>query len=431
MNARQLAKGLGWFSLGLGLLETVAPRALGRWIGVRGHDEVLRRVGLRELLTGAGLLQQPHSPAWMWARVGGDLLDLALLSAAFGARRTEPRRLAAALGAVGAVAALDVWCGRQLHREQAAGAMHPDAQGALPEPAPLTLSAAEGASPDFARGSVFFVGTATVLLRYAGFTILTDPNFLHQGDHVHLGYGLTAERLTEPALNIDGLPALDFVVLSHYHGDHFDQVAEAQLDKQLPIITTRHAAAALRDKGFVNARPLETWQTQTLTKGGATLRLTAMPGIHGPGPLQALLPPVMGSMLEFAAPNGQTALRLYLTGDTLFIDELKEIPQRYPEVDLMLIHLGGTRIFGVMLTMDAEQGVATIRLINPRRTVPIHYNDYEVFKSPLEDFVRAVEEAGLSERVVYLHHGETYDFEVSAHRRAEVTADKAQAQRRG
>ncbi len=49
---------------------------------------------------------------------------------------------------------------------------------------------------DFGRGSVFFVGTATVIIRYAGFTILTDPNFLHAGDHVHLGYGLTSERLT-------------------------------------------------------------------------------------------------------------------------------------------------------------------------------------------------------------------------------------------
>jgi hypothetical protein len=44
-----------------------------------------------------------------------------------------------------------------------------------------------GAQGDLTRGSVFFVGTATVILRYAGFTILTDPNFLHARDHVHLG----------------------------------------------------------------------------------------------------------------------------------------------------------------------------------------------------------------------------------------------------
>ncbi len=56
---------------------------------------------------------------------------------------------------------------------------------------------------DFQHGSIFFVGTATVLVRYAGFTILTDPNFLHSGDHVHLGYGLTSRRLTNPALDIE------------------------------------------------------------------------------------------------------------------------------------------------------------------------------------------------------------------------------------
>jgi hypothetical protein len=60
--------------------------------------------------------------------------------------------------------------------------------------------------PDFANGSVFFVGTATVLIRYAGFTILTDPNFLHQGDHVHLGYGLISRRQTNPAIEIEDLP---------------------------------------------------------------------------------------------------------------------------------------------------------------------------------------------------------------------------------
>src|SRR3954453_13557798 len=94
---------------------------------------------------------------------------------------------------------------------------------------------------DLSRGSIFFIGTATVVLRYAGFTILTDPNFLHAGDHVHLGYGITAERLTNPAIDIDAPPPLDFCLLSHYHGDHFDRIASDRLRKDLPIITTAHA----------------------------------------------------------------------------------------------------------------------------------------------------------------------------------------------
>ena len=155
-------------------------------------------------------------------------------------------------------------------------------------------------NPDFERGSVFFVGTATVVIRYAGFTILTDPNFLHAGDHVHLGYGLTSTRKTNPAVEIDDLLPLDFVLLSHLHGDHFDRVAERKLNKATPLISTRHATRYLEKVGFTATHSLRTWEQIDLRKGDASLRLTAMPGTHGPGPLGAVLPPVMGSMLDFA-----------------------------------------------------------------------------------------------------------------------------------
>src|SRR3954454_1096423 len=95
-----------------------------------------------------------------------------------------------------------------------------------------------------------FIGTATVLLRHAGFTILTDPNFLHAGDHAYLGLGLRSRRLTNPALEIDDLPPIDFVLLSHHHGDHFDDVAAERLDKDLTIITEPGSARKLRQQGF-------------------------------------------------------------------------------------------------------------------------------------------------------------------------------------
>jgi L-ascorbate metabolism protein UlaG (beta-lactamase superfamily) len=286
----------------------------------------------------------------------------------------------------------------------------------MPNTTELRLDTPEGVTADFSGGSIFFVGTATVILRYAGFTILTDPNFLHAGDHVHLGYGLTAERLTNPAINIEELPPLDFCVLSHYHGDHFDQVVEEKLQKDLPIITTEHAASELKDKGFTETFSLDTWDSVTVEKGGAQVRITSMPGKHGPSLTDLLLPPVMGSMLEFQPAQGRTALRLYITGDTLVHDDLQEIPKRYPAIDLALFHLGGTRIMGILLTMDAEQGVEAIKIINPREVIPIHYNDYEVFKSPLEDFKKAVEAAGFADRVRYLSHGETHSFKVAASR---------------
>ncbi len=281
----------------------------------------------------------------------------------------------------------------------------------MTERGPLVLPR-RNEDPDFGRGSVFFVGTATVIIRYAGFTILTDPNFLHAGDHVHLGYGLTARRLTDPAVEIEDLPPLDFVLLSHLHGDHFDRLAERRLNRATPIVSNRHATGYLEKVGFTNTRTLKTWEPLDVEKGGANLRLTALPGTHGPGPLGAVLPPVMGSMLEFGPAGEPARLRMYISGDTLVHDRLREIPRRFPEIDLAMLHLGGTKVLGIFVTMDAEQGLEAMRIMDARTTIPIHYNDYSRFESPLEDFKRAVTGAGLDNRVHYLAHGETYEFEV-------------------
>ena len=277
----------------------------------------------------------------------------------------------------------------------------------------LTIDQLADPTADIARGSVFFVGTATVIIRLGGFTILTDPNFLHAGDHVHLGYGLTSERLTEPAFDIDSLPPVDFCILSHYHGDHFDQIVEEKLRRDLPIITTEHASEELRDKGFTAAIALDTWDSVTVQSERSHVRITSMPGQHGPAIVDFALPPVMGSMLDFETAAGDRVMRMYITGDTLIHDDLHEIPKRFPGVDLALLHLGGTRVLGILVTMDDEQGVEMMRIVDPEKAIPIHYNDYDVFKSPLSDFKRAVERAGLGDRMIYLEHGEQYEFQTA------------------
>lgn len=266
--------------------------------------------------------------------------------------------------------------------------------------------------PDMEHGSVYFIGTATVLFRYAGFTILTDPNFLHKGDKVHIGYGLSSKRVTEPALDMEQLPPIDLVVLSHMHEDHFDRIVERKLDKTLPIVTNPGAANDLKKKGFSRTYAVNTWESLTIIKGDATLRITAMPAKHTPAPVQFLMPPVMGSMLEFQAASYSTGLRLYISGDTLLIDQLREIPRRFPDIDLALLHLGGTKTLGMLLTMDGKQGAQALRIVAPKTAIPVHFDDYKVFKSPLDDFKKAVREAGLESKVKYLKHGETYIFDV-------------------
>jgi L-ascorbate metabolism protein UlaG (beta-lactamase superfamily) len=250
-----------------------------------------------------------------------------------------------------------------------------------------------------------FIGTATTLLRLGPFTLLTDPNFLHRGQRAYLGKGLVSKRLTEPSLQPHQLPAVDAVLLSHLHGDHFDRVARRELDRSLPVLTTPAAARKLSSWGFAGARAMTTWESTELHSGGASLRITSVPGQHAPGPLRRLLPPVMGSVLELDdGPGG--SLRVYVSGDTLYHPWLRDVVDRTGPLDAAVLHLGGTRALGVLVTMDAEQGVRLVDLLRPTVTVPVHHDDYTVFRSPLSDFLALAARRNAPTRVRTVARGE-------------------------
>jgi len=103
------AETLGWFSLGLGLAQLLAPGAISRLIGCRDDERqrtVMRAIGLREVAVGVGLLTQGH-PGWLWARTVGDILDLALLGNAATSRSARANRIAAASAGVVGIAWMD------------------------------------------------------------------------------------------------------------------------------------------------------------------------------------------------------------------------------------------------------------------------------------------------------------------------------------
>ncbi len=118
-NWERLANGLGWFSIGLGLSELIAPRAMADFIGVRNsgsNRSVLRAYGAREIAAGIGILMQERPAGWMWARVVGDLLDFGSLVSSVGSSGSSGGRLARSMGAVAGVAALDFYCASHLDR---------------------------------------------------------------------------------------------------------------------------------------------------------------------------------------------------------------------------------------------------------------------------------------------------------------------------
>jgi uncharacterized membrane protein len=115
-----LARGLAWFSIGLGLAEVAAPQAIAKLVGVRGnHNKLIRAFGMREIASGVGILSQRRPTESVWSRVGGDALDLACLGAAFATPHANRGRLAAATAAVAGVTVLDVIAAQRLARDGA------------------------------------------------------------------------------------------------------------------------------------------------------------------------------------------------------------------------------------------------------------------------------------------------------------------------
>ncbi len=108
-----LARCLGWFSIGLGVAEVVAPRMMARLTGV--HPQTLALYGVREIVTGVGILSCQRPTAWMWGRVAGDAQDLATLGMSmFDPDNEYCERSCAAAVAVAGVMAADVVCATQL-----------------------------------------------------------------------------------------------------------------------------------------------------------------------------------------------------------------------------------------------------------------------------------------------------------------------------
>lgn len=112
-----MAKGLGWFSIALGVAELLAPKATAKATGVAYGKNLLQAYGAREIATGIGLLTAKDPQPWLWARVAGDALDLATLAADLVSNNDKRRNTALSLIAVMGVTALDVWMAETARRD--------------------------------------------------------------------------------------------------------------------------------------------------------------------------------------------------------------------------------------------------------------------------------------------------------------------------
>lgn len=114
----EMAAGLGYFSIALGLAELVMPQAVRRAAGIETPDVLVRGYGVREIANGVAILITHDATPWIWGRVAGDALDIATVAMAPPEQHGSEAKKTWALGALLAVTAIDLFCASCLNAEK-------------------------------------------------------------------------------------------------------------------------------------------------------------------------------------------------------------------------------------------------------------------------------------------------------------------------
>jgi L-ascorbate metabolism protein UlaG (beta-lactamase superfamily) len=250
------------------------------------------------------------------------------------------------------------------------------------------------------------IGGPTALIEVGGWRLLTDPTFDPAGGSYKFGWGTGSVKQTDPAIAPADLGLIDAVLLSHdHHDDNLDAAGRALLPSAGVTVTT--TVGAKRLKGFANVRGLAPWATTTLeAPGKPSITVTATPCRHGP----PLSHPIVGDVIGFALDWDGAPGTLWLSGDTVLYDGVREVASRI-DVDTAIIHLGGVQfpISGPLrYTMTAEDAVSLIELLDPRIAIPLHYEGWKHFRQQRDgvEAAFAAAPAAVQDKIRWLPIGE-------------------------
>jgi L-ascorbate metabolism protein UlaG (beta-lactamase superfamily) len=220
------------------------------------------------------------------------------------------------------------------------------------------------------------VGGPTLLIEVGGWRLLTDPTFDAPGRKYNFGWGTSSHKVDGPAIAAEDIGPVDAVLLSHdHHDDNLDAAGRALLPSADVVVTTESGARRLGG----GARGLVPWASTRLEADGKpAIEVVATPCRHGPPLSHALVGDVIGFALRW---EGQEHGVLWISGDTVLYDGVREVVRL--QIDTAVLHLGGVQfpVTGPLrYTMTARDAVELVRLIRPRRVIPIHYEGWSHFK---------------------------------------------------
>ncbi len=236
------------------------------------------------------------------------------------------------------------------------------------------------------------VGGPTVVMRYAGLTIVTDPTF----DAPGVQAGLT--KTVGPAIAPEALGPVDLALVSHdHHSDNLDDAGRAVALGAALALTTRKGAS--RVPGLVGMRPGGT----RVISGKPDVTVTAVHAQHGPRAIAPALGPVVGFVLR--ADGWPT---IYFSGDNSSVAVAARIADDHPDVDVALLCMGSAKVperAMAQLTLDVSRATRVAALWPDATIVPIHVDGWAHFTQQRADALAGLKRRGLAGRVVDLVPG--------------------------
>jgi L-ascorbate metabolism protein UlaG (beta-lactamase superfamily) len=221
-----------------------------------------------------------------------------------------------------------------------------------------------------------YIGHATLLLRFAGFTVLTDPMFSLRASPF-ASYG--PKRVRAPAIALEDLPKIDAVCLSHNHYDHMDlpSLRALRLRGNPPIITGIGNGAYLTARGVAHVIELDWWENVEPVPG---LNITYVPAQHWSrrrfGDTNRML---WGG--HVIAAQGASA---YFAGDTGYPGQFEAIAQRCGAPDIALLPIGAyePRWFMAAQHMNPEEAVRAHLDLGARLSIAMHFATFCLTDEP-------------------------------------------------
>ncbi len=255
-----------------------------------------------------------------------------------------------------------------------------------------------------------YLGGATYLIEVGSFRFITDPGFDPDGTEKSEGPGHDLKKNMGPPLPVEEVGKIDAVFVSHtQHYDNLDNTGKAMLPKWGRVLTTPDGAAALGG----NTEALNTWETVELTNdSGEKVRVTGMPAVHTTDPeIRGAVGETMGFLLEW---DDQKNGAFYISGDTVWIDEIQEIANKY-NVGTGILHMGAATVPAVggrRLTMNGEEGAKVTKTLGLKTAFPAHFEGWEHYQEGRDGIESAFSSDNVSDALSVFDPVEAVDVEL-------------------